>query len=684
MTAAIDARTLSREADPPSGALTVAFESARVSYSDLPVDLYNSGVNQILSVAAVRGHRLLHFSMSGLDESGGEQLADAAILELDPGWDREDPLHAYRYLRVAERRTVTLGDVQLFILRADDIRTEDTPNLEILRRAVAHAKTLETIEATLSTTDKYAPLERAAQLPHPVTFAASSAAEAMEAIARLPRLEPDFVLKDRYGYGCGAQVHRICFDDPDLEAVVTGYAETYGHLLIQEYCAEVAQGDIVVTFFDDELIGAMRRTPAPGQWKTNVSMGGTEAGYNLTPEQEAVARALKRSFPECRLASVDLLPSGRILEINAFPGGEGLLHNYGISIGEIVMDRIEGALLGGAEAAPAALTWETGKAPRFPTGTQWLDVDALYAAHEGEREVYDVFSGDRYQLGIRDLIAFDPRSPEYIVSIPHAGLFVPEAFRDRFTLNEQALVEIDLYSDLCYEQADGMHLRCELAPFFVDMNRTREGPEDSKLPRHLTNPAYQYYNVNDRPMLQRPYSPEEADQVLAYYDLYHAILEKLIERMRRERGYALLFDCHSMTSTGLGRAADQGEDRASFVAGTLDGASAHTEIIDSFMAALRTESDRTGFELSVARDTPYSGGFITRTHHDPDDHVHVIQLEVSMDSYMYEAAASPSKRYALKKPRLQLIRRVVRASFRAAAAEAERVYRQHEPASASR
>lgn len=662
----------------PSGPLTIAFESAQVSYSDLPVDLYNTGINQILSVAAVRGHRLLHFSMADLHDRSGEPAADVSVLELEPGWDGGDPLYAHRHLRVVDRQTVLLKDAQLFVLRADDIRTEETPNLEILRRATVHAKTLESVEATLSTTDKYAPLERGPQLPHPVTFPASTLKEALEAIERVPHEEPYFVLKDRYGYGCGAQVHRLSFDDPELEDRVAGHLEAYGHVLIQEYCAEVAEGDIVVTFFDDELIGALRRVPAEGEWKTNFSTGADQLGYNLTPEQELIARALKRSFPECRLASVDMLSSGRILEINAFPGGEGFLRNYGISLGEVVMDRLQKELLGtgAARAAPAALSWEAEKAPRFPTGARWPEIEELYARHEGQREVYDVFSGDRYRLGIGDLIEFVPRSPEYIVSIPHAGVFVPEAFRDRFHLGEDALVEIDLYSDLCYEMAEGMHVRCELAPFFVDMNRAREGAEEGELPRHLTNPAHEYYDVTDSLMLRRPYSAQEQEQVLAYYDVYHGLLEALIDRMRRERGYALLFDCHSMTSTGLGRVEDEGEDRASFVAGTLEGTSAHGAIIDAFMTTLRAQSSGHGLGLTVARDVPYSGGFITRAHHDPDAHIHVVQLEVAMDTYMYEVVATPSKRYALKKPRLRIVRRAVQAAFRAAAEEAERIYHQ--------
>lgn len=298
----------------------------------------------------------------------------------------------------------------------------------------------------------------------------------------------------------------------------------------------------------------------------------------------------------------------------------------------------------------------------------------MYPAHDGRREVYDVLSGDRFTLGIRDLIEFDPRSPEYILSIPHAGVFVPEAFRDRFRLGEAALVEIDLYSDLVYEMADGMHLRSELAPFFVDMNRTREGAEDGKLPRHLTNPAHEYYTVENRLILLEPYTPEEQEEVLGFYDLYHGLLGRLIDRMRRERGYALLFDCHSMTSTGLGRAHDEGEGRADFVAGTLDGTSAHAAIIESFMATLRSEASGHGLGLTVARDVPYSGGFITRDHHDPDGHVHVVQLEVAMDAYMYEAVAPPPKRYALKRPRLRIVRRAVQAAFRAAAEAAEQIY----------
>ena len=215
-----------------------------------------------------------------------DTASHATTLELNPSWDRtDDPEHAHRHLRVAGHRTVELAQIQLFVVRGDDIRTEQTPNIEILRWAAAHAKLLESVEATLSTTDKYAPLERAPQLPHPITFPASTTAEAAAAIGRLPRDQPYFVLKDRYGYG-GAQVHRPAFDAIGLEAEVADHIAAYGDVLIQEFRAEVGHGDLVITFFDDELLGALRRIAPPGEWRTNASIGALEVGVTLTAEQE--------------------------------------------------------------------------------------------------------------------------------------------------------------------------------------------------------------------------------------------------------------------------------------------------------------------------------------------------------------------------------------------------------------
>lgn len=61
----------------------------------------------------------------------------------------------------------------------------------------------------------------------------------------------------------------------------------------------------------------------------------------------------------------------------------------------------------------------------------------------------------------------------------------------------------------------------------------------------------------------------------------------------------------------------------------------------------------------MAEDVPYSGGFITRAHHDPDNGIHALQIEVTMDTYMYEADAEAVRRYTLKQHRLEIVRAVL-------------------------
>lgn len=79
--------------------------------------------------------------------------------------------------------------------------------------------------------------------------------------------------------------------------------------------------------------------------------------------------------------------------------------------------------------------------------------------------------------------------------------------------------------------------------------------------------------------------------------------------------------------------------------------------------------------LTFARDDPYSGGFITRKHHDPRNNVHVIQVEVTMDTYMYEPVDEDViRRYALKQPRVTIVQDILRNAVRSACEMAERVY----------
>jgi len=649
--------------------LSIAFESKQLSYSSLEVDLYNSGINQILSAAAARGHRLHHFSMQDLFMYKGRAYAKASVIDLPERW-KGDLMECYTMLRKIDERPVPLSSIDLCFFRADDVRNSETPHLDIIQRIENHGILMESLEATLATNDKIESLYRCSRDMHPATYPASSLEEALDAVKRLPRKEPYFVLKDRYGFGCGLDVHRIEFADPELTQILLMYLHTYNNLIIQEYCSEIEKGDIVATFFDGELIGSMRRTAAAGEWKTNFSLGASQFPHTLTPVQEQTARYVQRSFSESRLLSVDMLESGKVLEVNAFPGGKGLLDLYGISLGNIVMDRMETEILGRAKPASGFTASVEAKLKN-----QWESIFFHYKKHAELTEVFDVFSNETYQLPIQELIELRSGNSDFILSVPHSGVLLPTAYTEHFSLDTKSLLEIDLFSNILYEALGGIQLISRLAPFFVDMNRKREGTKSGHVPKHLTNPPTESYNIKDEFMLKKEYTPSEKENILGYYDLYHDILTSLIQKQKREQGYALLIDGHSMTSVGLGRVYDTGEQRGNIVVGTLDDTSAHPDIISAFSNALRKSLEPYGLQLSVVKNEPYAGGFITRMHSDPEKDVHVIQVEVTMDMYMYEPLEEDkAKRYALKQSRLHILQDFLRQAVAAASDAAKRIY----------
>lgn len=652
---------------PKNKKLIIAFESHRLTYSDHEVDLYNSGINQILSVAAARGHRIYHFNMLDLYKQNGQAYARASTLALPSSW-HGNPLECYLILKKIDESPLLLSGIDVCFFRADDVRHTGTPHLELLRTVEKTGILFETIQATLSTCDKYELVERV-DVPQPHTYKAENLEEAIQAIHKLPDRRGYFVLKDRYGYGCGEQVHRLRFNKPNLREVINMYLSTYNSIILQEYCPEVMKGDVVVTFFDGELLAPMHRKATGKEWKTNYSQGATQLPCSLTPEQEEIARSVQKTFSECRYFSVDMLPSGKVLEVNAFPGGKGLLDLYGISIGTIIMDQIESEVLGRIEAASPKIKAFS------PPNAQWKEIHKLYKPFTQPVEVLDVFSQEKYDFSTEELIEFRAQSFEFILSIPHSGVLLPTQYLDYFHLEKNSLLEIDLFSDILFQPLGGLQVISRLAPFFVNMNRERKGAKTQNVPYHLQNPSTKYFTVKDEPMMKKDYSSSQKEDILKYYDLYHSLLEKLIQLMKKEQGYALMIDCHSMTSVGLGGAHDKGEERDNFVLGTLDDTSAHPQIISSFTQTLREKARFHGLGLSAAKNQPYGGGFITRKHHDPQNNVHVLQIEISMDTYMYEPVdKSVAKRFALKQSRVKIVQDILQASLKAASDAAHLLY----------
>lgn len=108
-----------------------------------------------------------------------------------------------------------------------------------------------------------------------------------------------------------------------------------GYLVVQEYVPEAVDGDIRVLTLDDDIICkgrpiGVRRTPAPGELRSNISLGGTAAVVKLTERQATICREVASliSADGIRFAGLDLVGE-KIVEVNVFsPSG---LQEFGLS-----------------------------------------------------------------------------------------------------------------------------------------------------------------------------------------------------------------------------------------------------------------------------------------------------------------------------------------------------------------
>jgi N-formylglutamate amidohydrolase len=119
------------------------------------------------------------------------------------------------------------------------------------------------------------------------------------------------------------------------------------------------------------------------------------------------------------------------------------------------------------------------------------------------------------------------------------------------------------------------------------------------------------------------------------YKPYHRALRRLVTRIHREFGAAILVDCHSMPSTA---GAKDERPRADIVIGDRYGTSCVTPVTDT------VETTLLGLGYAVSRNKPYAGGFITEHYGNPAAGFHSIQLEINralyMDERRYERASS--------------------------------------------
>ncbi|MET0605855.1 MAG: N-formylglutamate amidohydrolase [Beijerinckiaceae bacterium] len=242
-----------------------------------------------------------------------------------------------------------------------------------------------------------------------------------------------------------------------------------------------------------------------------------------------------------------------------------------------------------------------------------------------------------------------------VFSSPHSGRTYPLSFVEQSRLDARSLRRSeDAFVDELFKPVVALGAPLLAARFpraYLDLNREpyELDPQmfDGRLPPFANTRSMRVAGglgtiprvVGESQEIYARRLPAEVatNRVEALYKPYHSALRRLVDQAHAAFGFAILIDCHSMPSSSFSK--DE-PARADIVLGDRYGTSCSGLITEALEGELRARG------LSILRNKPYAGGFITEHYGRPARDRHAIQIEINRALYMDERTLTPTSGFA--------------------------------------
>jgi N-formylglutamate amidohydrolase len=218
-----------------------------------------------------------------------------------------------------------------------------------------------------------------------------------------------------------------------------------------------------------------------------------------------------------------------------------------------------------------------------------------------------------------------------LVSVPHVGLWVPPEVRSICCLRHHEILEDgDVAAGEIYwplESQVAAFVTADVARAIVDLNRAEDDRRaDGVVKTHTC------WNV---PVYRRPLSEDIVRTLLEnYYRPYHARLTELASA-----AVVLGIDAHTMAAAAPPIDAEPGAERPPVCISNGNGRTSPHASLESLAACFEN-----AFGTPVARNDPFSGGYIVRSH---AAEIPWVQIEISRAPFLPNAEKAERVQQAL-------------------------------------
>jgi glutathione synthase len=173
--------------------------------------------------------------------------------------------------------------------------------------------------------------------------------------ARIERIIENFggamVIKPLQRFGGEGVIKVSTLDRENLVSLIHYYTrasrkyEDREAIMVQEYLESVkTEGDVRILLLNGEILGAMRRVPKQGEFRSNVKAGGSIFPHTITPAQVAICARIRDQLIQDGLYFVGIDVIGdKLIEINCVsPGGIPRINQLsGLKLETNVIDFVE-------------------------------------------------------------------------------------------------------------------------------------------------------------------------------------------------------------------------------------------------------------------------------------------------------------------------------------------------------
>ncbi|MBX7145714.1 MAG: N-formylglutamate deformylase [Alphaproteobacteria bacterium] len=231
-----------------------------------------------------------------------------------------------------------------------------------------------------------------------------------------------------------------------------------------------------------------------------------------------------------------------------------------------------------------------------------------------------------------EIYNYQSGSSPLLISIPHAGYYIPDAIKVRMTPAGRSSLDTDWYVDKLYNFVKEQNislLHANYSRYVIDLNRP---PDQTVLYPGLHNtelcPLTRFDGMPIYLLGQEPSKHEIELRLKHYWFPYHNKIKQVIDDIINQYGFAIILDAHSIKSSVPSLFKGILPD-INF--GTNDNKTLPIEIINLLSDVIIQNG-----QYSHVINGRFKGGYITRNYVNLKRNIFTLQIELSQILYMNE------------------------------------------------